>query len=69
MREGCRVFLAHIVYTMVKRIRWKDKPIVREFAEVFLDDLLGLPSHGEVGFTIKILHGIVLFPLHPIGWH
>ena len=34
-----------------------DIPIVREFSDVFPDDLLGLPSDREIEFSIDLLLG------------
>ncbi|XP_020671866.2 uncharacterized protein LOC110091904, partial [Dendrobium catenatum] len=35
----------------------KDIPIVQEFAEVFSDDLLGLPPSREIDFSIELVAG------------
>lgn len=40
----------------------KDVPVVREFLDVFLDDLPGLSPHREIEFTIELFLGIN--PIH-----
>nr|GFB76395.1 putative reverse transcriptase domain-containing protein [Tanacetum cinerariifolium] len=35
----------------------KDIPVVREFPDVFLEDLLGLPPSREIEFRIDLIHG------------
>ena len=40
-------------------------PIVREFPDVFLDDIAGLPSDIEVEFTIDFIPGIKPISIPP----
>jgi hypothetical protein len=40
------------------KIGLSDIPIVREFLDVFLEELPGLPPEREVEVTIDILHGV-----------
>ena len=35
-----------------------DVPVVREFVEIFLEELLGLPLIWEISFGIELLLGI-----------
>ncbi|GJV68800.1 putative reverse transcriptase domain-containing protein [Tanacetum coccineum] len=61
MAKGCQVFLAHISAKKEedksegKQI--KDVPIVRDFPEVFPEDLPGLPSARPVEFQIDLIPG------------
>ena len=38
-------------------MRLEDIPVVREFPDVFLDDLLGLPPDREIDFQIELAPG------------
>ncbi|GJW21745.1 putative reverse transcriptase domain-containing protein [Tanacetum coccineum] len=61
MAKGCQIFLAQISAKKEedksegKQI--KDVPIVRDFPEVFLEDLPGLPPARPVEFQIKLIPG------------
>ncbi|XP_065881830.1 uncharacterized protein [Euphorbia lathyris] len=65
IREGCDAFLAHIVDTEVEGPEWDDIPVVREFPEVFLDELPGLAPHREVDFTIDTLPRVAPISIAP----
>nr|GFA03220.1 putative reverse transcriptase domain-containing protein [Tanacetum cinerariifolium] len=41
----------------VNELKLEDIPVVREFPDVFLEDLLGLPPSREVEFRIDLIHG------------
>ncbi|KAK4406476.1 Transposon Ty3-I Gag-Pol polyprotein [Sesamum angolense] len=43
----------------------KVSPTLEEIPEVFPDDLLGLPPHREVDFTIETLPGVAPIPIAP----
>ncbi|GJT74925.1 hypothetical protein Tco_1041650 [Tanacetum coccineum] len=47
----------HSKSTKVKEQKLKDIVIVRNFSEVFLDDLSGLPSSPEIKFRIDLIPG------------
>ncbi|GKG07682.1 hypothetical protein Tco_0330651, partial [Tanacetum coccineum] len=57
----CNVFLAHITTKEAKGKsegkRLEDVPIVRDFPEVFLKDLSGIPSARQVKFQIDLVPG------------
>ncbi|GJT89520.1 hypothetical protein Tco_1078365 [Tanacetum coccineum] len=59
--RGCDVFLAHITMKEVKDKsegkRLEDVPIVRDFLEVFPEDLLGIPPARQVEFQIDLVPG------------
>nr|GEY02600.1 putative reverse transcriptase domain, ribonuclease H-like domain, aspartic peptidase domain protein [Tanacetum cinerariifolium] len=59
MSKGCHVFLANITSTKdedkSKGNRLEDKPIVREFLEVFPEDLPGIPPTQQVEFQINLV--------------
>ncbi|GKD55552.1 putative reverse transcriptase domain-containing protein [Tanacetum coccineum] len=59
--QGCDVFLAHITTKEDKdkseEKRLEDVPIVRNFPEVFSEDLSGLPPTRQVEFQIDLVPG------------
>ncbi|KAL0537616.1 hypothetical protein IC582_026599 [Cucumis melo] len=57
LRKGCTAFLAHIVVVQREKLKPEDVPVVKEFLEVFPDDLLGFPLDKEIEFTIELLPG------------
>ncbi|GKD28352.1 hypothetical protein Tco_1239130 [Tanacetum coccineum] len=61
LSKGCDVFLAHVTTKEAKEKskgkRLKDVPIVRDFPEVFLEDLLGIPPTPQVEFHIDLVPG------------
>ena len=57
LRKGCQGYLAFVVDRRQEGTRLKDIPIVKEFLDVFPDDILGLPTDREVEFTIDLIPG------------
>ncbi|TYK26741.1 DNA/RNA polymerases superfamily protein [Cucumis melo var. makuwa] len=55
LRKGCTAFLAQIVIAQREKLKPEDVPVVKEFLDVFPDDLLGLPLDREIEFTIELL--------------
>ncbi|GJS42320.1 putative reverse transcriptase domain-containing protein [Tanacetum coccineum] len=59
--KGCHVFLAHVTAKKAKdkleEKRLKDVPIVRDFPEVFPEDLPGIPPTLQVEFKIDLVPG------------
>ncbi|GJV08831.1 putative reverse transcriptase domain-containing protein [Tanacetum coccineum] len=59
---GCDVFLAHITTKEAKDKsegkRLEDVPIVRDFPEVFPEDLSGIPPARQVEFQIDLVPGV-----------
>ncbi|GJW31905.1 putative reverse transcriptase domain-containing protein [Tanacetum coccineum] len=59
--KGCDVFLAHITTKEDKdkseEKRLEDVPIVRDFPEVFPEDLPGIPPARQVEFQIELVPG------------
>ncbi|KAJ9567414.1 hypothetical protein OSB04_003380 [Centaurea solstitialis] len=50
-------FMAHVVDREVKEKQIQDFPVVREFPEVFPEELPGLPPQRQVGFHIDLVPG------------
>ncbi|GJV44921.1 putative reverse transcriptase domain-containing protein [Tanacetum coccineum] len=59
--HGCPIFLAHVTTKKAedksKEKRLEDVPIVRDFPEVFPEDLPGLPPTRQVEFQIDLIPG------------
>nr|GEU99874.1 putative reverse transcriptase domain-containing protein [Tanacetum cinerariifolium] len=59
MLKGCHVFFAHVTTKETRdkseKKRLEDVPIVLDFLEVFLEDLLGLPPTRQVEFQIDLI--------------
>ncbi|GJW28537.1 putative reverse transcriptase domain-containing protein [Tanacetum coccineum] len=62
MQKGFPIFLAHVTAKEVKdkseKKRLKGVPIVRDFPEVFPEDLPGLPLTRQVEFQIDLVPGV-----------
>ena len=52
LQKGCKGYLAHVVDTRSNEARLEDVPVVRDFLDVFPDDLPGLPSEREINFPL-----------------
>ena len=55
LKKGCTAYLAYVINTKKGKIGMFDIPIVREFLDVFLEELPELPPEREVKVTIDIL--------------
>ncbi|GKC03736.1 putative reverse transcriptase domain-containing protein [Tanacetum coccineum] len=67
LSRGCDVFFAHITIKEAKDEsegkRLEDVPIVRDFPEVFPEDLPGIPPARQVEFQIDLVPGVA-----PVAW-
>ena len=57
LRKGCQGYLAYVVETGKEGTMVDEIPVVREFPDVFPDDIVGLPPDREVEFTIDLILG------------
>ncbi|GKF26613.1 hypothetical protein Tco_0082507 [Tanacetum coccineum] len=61
IKKGCPIFLAQITKKETedksKKKRLEDVPTVRDFPEVFPEDLPGLPPSRQVEFQIDLVPG------------
>ena len=55
LRKGCQGYLVYVVETEKEGILVDEIPVVREFPDVFPDDIAGLPLDREVEFTIDLI--------------
>ncbi|GKA11429.1 putative reverse transcriptase domain-containing protein [Tanacetum coccineum] len=63
--KGYQVFIAQVMEKKLDERRLEDIPVVREFPEVFLKDLPGLPPVRQVQFQIDLIPGAVLVARAP----
>ncbi|XP_074342628.1 uncharacterized protein LOC141680249 [Apium graveolens] len=57
LSKGCDGYLAFVKDTSKDEPRIEDYPVVREYEDVFPDELPGLSPHREVEFTIELVPG------------
>ncbi|KAH9722972.1 Endonuclease [Citrus sinensis] len=57
LKKGCEGFLTYIVADHPDGACLEDIPIVREFIDVFPEELPGLPLEREIEFTIELVSG------------
>ncbi|GKD68950.1 putative reverse transcriptase domain-containing protein, partial [Tanacetum coccineum] len=58
VERGCHLFLAHVTEKRSKEKRLEDVPVIRDFPEVFPEDLPGLPPSRQVEFLIDLVPGV-----------
>ena len=58
IRKGYEAFLAYVVDTQNEGIALHEILVVREFLDVFLDELIGLPPDRKIEFEINLILGI-----------
>ena len=59
MRKGCETFLVVILDSKRCQVDVEQIPVVREFPDVFLEELLGIPLERDVDLAIEIVLGTV----------
>ena len=57
LRKGCEAFFALMIDSIRGQVNLKDIPVIKEFLDVFPEELLGLPPEREVDLAIEVLHG------------
>ena len=63
--KGCQGYLAYVVDIGKEGTTLDEIPVVREFPDVFPDDIAGLPLEREVEFTIDLIPGTELISIPP----
>jgi hypothetical protein len=58
LRKGCMGYLAYILNSNDEGPRLKDIPVVKEFPDVFPEELPGLPPEREVEVSINTFPGV-----------
>ena len=57
LKKGCSGFLAYMINSEATNEKLEDIPIVREFSNVFPEELPGLPPDREIEFSVELLPG------------
>ena len=57
LRKGCEAFLALILDFKRKQVNFENIPMIREFPDVFPEELLGVPHEREVDISIEVVQG------------
>ncbi|KAI3715724.1 hypothetical protein L6452_22710 [Arctium lappa] len=57
LMKGCSSFLAYVIDAKLEKLNLEDVKIMREFPDVFPDDLPGLPPDCQVKFRIDLVPG------------
>ncbi|GJR63119.1 hypothetical protein Tco_1505281 [Tanacetum coccineum] len=69
MEKGCQLFLVHVTVKEnkdnSKEKRLEDVPTIRDFSEVFPEDLPGLPPIRQVEFQIDLVPGAAIVAQTP----
>ena len=65
MSKGCTGYLAYVVDVSKESLKVEDIPVVREFSDVFPEELPGLPPDREVEFSIELVPGTGPISLAP----
>ncbi|GKA04210.1 putative nucleotidyltransferase, ribonuclease H [Tanacetum coccineum] len=55
MSQGCQVFMIQVMEKKSDKKRLEDIPVVKEFPNIFLEDLPGLPPIHQVEFQIDLI--------------
>ena len=65
LQKGYKGYLAHVVDNRSDEVRLEDVPVVREFLDVFPDDLPVLPPERETDFPIDLVPSTAPISLPP----
>ncbi|KAL0406326.1 UNVERIFIED_CONTAM: Transposon Tf2-12 polyprotein [Sesamum latifolium] len=65
IKEGCETYLASVYDTTKVSPGVLEVPVVREFSDVFPEELPGLPPHREVDFGIETIPGAAPISIAP----
>ncbi|KAK1425082.1 hypothetical protein QVD17_20426 [Tagetes erecta] len=57
LQRGCMAYLAYVMSSEKDERRIEEVPVVSDFADVFPDELPGLPPHRQVEFRIDLVPG------------
>ena len=59
LQHGCAGYVAYVMDTREKgKVIIHDVPIVREYPDVFSEDLSGVPPESQVEFKIDLVPGV-----------
>ena len=69
IKEGCEAYLASVMDATKVSPGVEEVPVVRDFFDVFLEELPGLPPYREVDFEIETVPGMAPISIAPYRWH
>ncbi|KAA0067055.1 reverse transcriptase [Cucumis melo var. makuwa] len=58
LRKGCTAYLANVMDTQISKLKLEDIPVVREFPDVFPEELSGVSPDREIEFSIDLVLGM-----------
>ena len=67
LRKGCEAFLALILNSKRGQVNLEDVPVIKEFLNVFPEELLGFPPKREVELSIEVVQGTI--PISRAPYH
>ena len=63
VRKGCKAYAVTITneenLNNTNKLKLEDIPILKEYADAFLEEISGLPPKRELDFTIELVPGVV----------
>nr|GEX98675.1 putative reverse transcriptase domain-containing protein [Tanacetum cinerariifolium] len=65
VERGCHLFMAHVMEKKPNEKRLEDVTVIRDFLEVFSEELPGLPPSRQVEFQIDLVPGAALVARAP----
>ena len=65
IRKGCEAYLASVMDTTKVSPGVEEVPVVRDFFDVFLEELPELPPYREVNFEIETVSGVAPISITP----
>ena len=57
LRKSCEAFLALVLGSKREQVNLEKIPVVKEFLDVFPEELLRIPPKREVDLSIEVVHG------------
>ena len=63
--KRCSAYLAHLKNTETQELRLEDITVVKEFPNVFPNELLGMPPKREVEFSVDLISRTSLISMAP----
>ena len=57
LRKGCEAFLALILDSKREQVNLENIPVIREFLDVFPEELPGVPPERELDLSIEVVQG------------
>ena len=57
LRKGCEAFLVLILDSKREQVNFENIPVIREFLDMFPEELPGVPLEREVDLSIEVVQG------------